>query len=160
MDNARAEYLVRHYSDTILRIGYTWLGNIDDAEDICQMVLISLLKNGRSFTDSAEERAWVIRVTINACKDWKKSAWFRHRISLDAALSLSVEMPEAEDDTLLQAINKLPLKYRRVIYMRYYEEYEVNEIADILNQSPALTSTHLARAKNKLKSMLGGNFFE
>lgn len=160
MDNARAEYLVRHYSDTILRIGYTWLGNIDDAEDICQMVLINLLKNGRSFTDSAEERAWVIRVTINACKDWKKSAWFRHRISLDAALSLSVEMPEAEDDTLLQAINKLPLKYRRVIYMRYYEEYEVNEIADILNQSPALTSTHLARAKNKLKSMLGGNFFE
>ena len=160
MDNARAEYLVRHYSDTILRIGYTWLGNIDDAEDICQMVLINLLKNGRSFTDSAEERAWVIRVTINACKDWKKSAWFRHRISLDAALSLSVEMPEAEDNTLLQAINKLPLKYRRVIYMRYYEEYEVNEIADILNQSPALTSTHLARAKNKLKSMLGGNFFE
>lgn len=160
MDNARAEYLVRHYSDTILRIGYTWLGNIDDAEDICQMVLINLLKNGRSFTDSAEERAWVIRVTINACKDWKKSAWFRHRISLDAALALSVEMPEAEDDTLLQAINKLPLKYRRVIYMRYYEEYEVNEIADILNQSPALTSTHLARAKNKLKSMLGGNFFE
>lgn len=160
MDNARAEYLVRHYSDTILRIGYTWLGNIDDAEDICQMVLINLLKNGRSFTDSAEERAWVIRVTINACKDWKKSAWFRHRISLDAALSLSVEMPEAEDDTLLQAIKKLPLKYRRVIYMRYYEEYEVNEIADILNQSPALTSTHLARAKNKLKSMLGGNFFE
>lgn len=160
MDNERAEYLVRRYSDTILRIGYTWLGDLDDAKDICQTVLIRLLEDGRSFTDAKQERAWVTRVTINACKNWKKSAWFRRSVKLDAALSLSVEAAEPEDDTLLRLVRQLPLKYRQVIYMRYYEEYEVKEIADLLNQTPALVSTHLARAKAKLKTMLGGHDIE
>lgn len=156
MDKERAEYLVVQYSDAILRIGYTWLGDLDDAKDICQITLINLLEDGRLFSDTKQERAWVIRVTVNVCKNWKRSAWFRHRASLDAALSLSVEAPEPEDDTLLGLIQQLPLKYRQVIYMRYYEEYEVKEIANLLNQSPALVSTHLARAKAKLKTMLGG----
>lgn len=160
MDNERAEYLVQRYSDTILRIGYTWLGNLDDAKDICQIALIHLLEDGRLFPDTKQERAWVIRVAINACKNWKRSAWFRHRAGLDAALALSVEAPEPEDDMLLGLIQQLPLKYRQVIYMRYYEEYEVKEIAGLLNQSPALVSTHLARAKAKLKTMLGGNDIE
>lgn len=159
MDNERAEYLVRQYSDIILRIGYTWLGDIDDAKDICQIVLINLLRDGRLFADIEQERAWVIRVSINACKDWKKSAWFRHRESLDTSFHLSVELPEATDEDLLHAVNKLPLKYRQVIYMKYYEGYEVNEIADSLKLSPALISTHLARAKAKLKKMLGDDYF-
>lgn len=156
MDKEYAEYLVRQYSDAILRVGYTWLGNLDDAKDICQITLIHLLEDGRLFPDAEQERAWVIRVTVNACKNWKRSAWFRHRAGLDAALSLSVEAPEPQDDTLLGLIQQLPLKYRQVIYMRYYEEYEVREIAELLNQSPALVSTHLARAKAKLKKLLGG----
>lgn len=160
MDEERAEYLVRQYSDAIVRIGYTWLGDLDDAKDICQIVLISLLKDGRLFPDAVQERAWVIRVTVNACKNWKRSAWFRHRAGLDGALSLSVEAPEPEDDTLLRMVQQLPAKYRQVIYMRYYEEYEVKEIAQLLHQSPALVSTHLARARAKLKTMLGGHDFE
>lgn len=159
MDNERAEYLVRQYSDMILRIGYTWLGNIDDAKDICQIVLINLLRDGRLFADTEQERAWIIRVSINACKDWKKSAWFRHCESLDASLHLYVELPEETDEDLLQTVNKLPLKYRQVIYMRYYEGYEVSEIANLLKKSPALISTHLARAKAKLKKMLGDDYF-
>lgn len=151
---------MRRYSDTILRIGYTWLGDLDDTKDICQITLINLLEDGRLFSDTGQERAWVTRVTINACKNWKKSAWFRRSVRLDAALSLSVEAPEPADDTLLQLVQQLPLKYRQVIYMRYYEEYEVKEIADLLNRSPALVSTHLARAKAKLKTMLGGHDLE
>lgn len=145
----------------ILRIGYTWLKNIDDAEDICQIVLLKLLQDGRSFADIKQERAWIIRVSINACKNWKASAWFRHCQRLDSSLSLHIEpienaeMPETTGEDLLQMVNRLPLKYRRVIYLRYYEGYAVNEIADLLKISPALVSTHLARAKAKLKKQLG-----
>lgn len=158
MENERAEYLVRQYADTILRIGYTWLGDPDDAKDVCQITLIRLLKDGRRFISPEEERAWVLRVAINVCKNWKKSAWSRHRARLDEALPLQTEAPEPEEATLLPLVQKLPEKYRRVIYMRYYEGYGVKEIASVLNLSPALVSTHLARAKAKLKNMLGGEY--
>ena len=94
MDEERAEYLVAHYADLLLRIGYTWLGNTDDAQDICQTVLIRLLEDPRSFPDSGQERAWVIRLAVNACKNWKRTAWFRHRVPLDDSLQLTVQMPE------------------------------------------------------------------
>lgn len=159
MDNARAEYLVETYADILLRIGFTWLRDMDDAKDICQMALIRLLEDGHTFESPAQERAWVIRVAINLCKDWKKSAWFRHRAALNDAVQLTAEAPEAADDSLLQAVNRLPLKYRQVIYLRYYEEYTVSKIAAMLDQTPALVSTHLARARKKLKMMLGDDDF-
>lgn len=79
MDGTRAEELVERYADAILRIGYTWLGDMDDAKDICQTVLIKLVEEGRRFPDLGQERAWVVRLSVNACKNWKKSAWFRRR---------------------------------------------------------------------------------
>ncbi len=159
MDEKRAEELVKNYADTILRIGYTWLGDLDDAKDVCQEVLIRLLEDGRTFPDPGQERAWVLRVTVNACKNWKKSAWFRRRAPLEEGLHLSVEDPEPEDGSLLAEVNHLPGKYREVLYLRYYEEYQVGEIAEILGQSPALVSTHLARAKAKLRKRLEGTCY-
>lgn len=156
MDETRAEYLVTHYADCILRIGYTWFNNIHDAQDVCQMVLIKTLESKQLFDDVKEERAWIIRVTINTCKNLKKTAWFRRIVGLEEGVALTVQAPEIEDDSLLQLVQKLPLKYRRVIYLHYYEGYEVKEIASILNITPALVSTHLQRAKGKLKIMLGG----
>ena len=72
MDGTRAEELVERYADAILRIGYTWLGDMDDAKDICQTVLIKLVEEGRRFPDLGQERAWVVRLSVNACKNWKK----------------------------------------------------------------------------------------
>lgn len=160
MDEQRAEELVSRYADCIIRIGYTWLGDLDDAKDICQEVLLKLLADARTFPDRGQERAWVVRVAINQCKNWKKSAWFRRRAPLEEGLHLSVEAPEPEDGTLLERVNRLPLKYRQVIYLRYYEDYEVQEIAALLGQSPALVSTHLARARTKLRQQLGGNCYD
>ncbi len=152
----RAGYLVERYADLLLRLGYTWLGDSDDAQDICQIVLIKLLEDGRTFPDQGQERAWVIRLAVNECKNWRKSAWYRRRAPLEEGLHLSVEMPEAEDGGLLALVQKLPAPYREAIFLRYYEEYEVREIAQILGRSPALVSTHLKRGKEKLRAMLGG----
>lgn len=160
MEDHRAEYLVEQYSDMILRLGFSWLGDMDDAMDICQEVLLKLLTDQRTFPDQSQERAWVVRLTINQCKNWKKSAWFRHRAPLEEGLHLAVEAPEPEDGPLLEQIRRLPAKYRQVIYLRYYEGYDVHEIAQLLGRSPGLVSTHLARAKIKLREQLEGTCYE
>ena len=156
MTDERAEYLVEHYADLILRIGKTWLGDMDDAKDICQMVLIKLLENPRAFPEESQERAWVIRIAVNECKNWRKTAWFRRRVPLDESLQLMAEDLEPEDGSLLARVQALPAMYREVIFLRYYEGYEVKEIAALLGRSPALVSTHLKRGKEKLRNMLGG----
>lgn len=156
MTNERAEYLVEHYANLILRLGKTWLGDMDDAEDICQTVLIKLLEHPRDFPDTDQERAWVIRIAVNDCKNWRKTAWFRRRVPLDESLRLAAEDPEPEDGGLLAQVQALPAMYREVIFLRYYEGYEVKEIAALLGRSPALVSTHLKRGKEKLRNMLGG----
>lgn len=156
MDEERAEYLVNRYADLLLRIGRTWLADWDDAKDVCQIVLIKLLEDPREFPDAGQERAWVIRIAVNECKNWRKSAWFRRRAPLEEGLALSVENPEPEDGGLLAQVMALPDPYRQVIFLRYYEGYEVKEIASLLGRSPALVSTHLKRGKDKLKTMLGG----
>ena len=154
MDDERAEYLVGQYADLLLRIGLTWLGDLDDAKDICQTVLIKLLEDPRTFPDRGQERAWVIRLAVNACKNWRKSAWFRRRAPLEEGLDLAVETPEPGG--LLEQVMALPPLYRQVIFLRYYEGYEVREIAALLGRSPPLVSTHLKRGKEKLRQMLGG----
>ena len=77
MDEERAKYLADQCADMLVRIGYTWFSNREDAQDLCRTVLLKLLENPRSFPDGGRERAWVIRVAVNLRKNWKKSAWFR-----------------------------------------------------------------------------------
>ena len=156
MDEKRAEYLVERYADLLVRIGYTWLGDRDDAQDICQTVLIKLLERPRTFPDFGQERAWVIRLAVNECKNWKKSAWFRHRAPLEEGTDLTMEPPDHGEGSLLEQVQALPPKYREVIFLRYYEGYEVREIAGLLGIPAPLVSTRLKRAKEKLKELLGG----
>ena len=88
---------------------------------------------------------------------WRKTAWFRHRAPLDEGLQLAAEEPE--EGGLLELVQTLPDIYREVIFLRYYEGYEVREIAALLGRSPALVSTHLKRGKEKLKHLLGGTAY-
>lgn len=154
MEEERARELVERYGDLLVRLGYTWLGDLDDAQDVCQTVLLKLLEDQRTFPDQGQERAWVIRLGINVCKDWRKSAWYRRRAPLEVAETVAA--PAAEESPLLEQVLRLPQPYRQVIFLRYYEGYPVKEIAALLGKSPALVSTHLKRAREKLKTMLGG----
>ena len=156
MNEERAEYLVERYGDALLRVGYTWLGNLADAQDVCKITLLKALEDGRTFPDPGQERAWLLRVAVNVCKNLKKSAWYRHTVGLDEGLELSVQAPEPEEDGVLPLVQRLPLKYRQVVYLRYFEEYTVGEIAQLLGVKAALVSTRLAQAKAKLKLMWEG----
>ena len=98
-------------------------------------------------------------MTINECKSLNRSAWRRRRADWEEA-ALAAQMPEPEPDGLLEAVQKLPPKYRTAIFLRYYEGYGVGEIAQMIGVKPALVSTWLARGREKLKMMLGGEMDE
>lgn len=84
------------WADTVLRVAYTWTGSVHDAQDICQTVLLKMLTSPRRFDEERLERAWVLRVTVNCCKDLHKSAWHRRRAPLEAAANAAVYLPEPE----------------------------------------------------------------
>ena len=92
----------------------------------------------------------------NHIKKWKNSACFLRRAPLEEGLSPKDVELEPEDGSLLERVQALPPKYREVIFLRYYEEYQVGEIAQLLGIPAPLVSTRLKRAKDKLRTMLGG----
>lgn len=154
----RAEYLAETYADAILRLSYTYLKNTYDAQDICQTVFVKLLTDPRAFESPEHERAYVLRMAANACKDILKSPWRQRTCGLEACAEVSA--PEAADGSLLAAVNTLPPHYRAVIYLYYYEGYQAAEIGTILGVPTATVHTRLARGRAKLRELLGGTDYE
>lgn len=163
------ERLVDAYADLVLRLAYTQLGSTYDAQDVCQTVFLRLLElfdNGLAhFTDGEHEKAWIIRTTVNACRDAHKSAWRRKVVSLEEGRPeepSAGDGPEAAlvtdegDRAVLSAVNELPESYRQAVYLHYYEGYSVKDIAALTGEKPATVSAHLSRARAKLRGMLEG----
>ena len=156
--NEQAERLANAYADMILRLSYTYQKNTYDAQDICQTVFVKLLSEPREFESAEHERAYVLRMASNACKDLLKSSWRKRTCGLDTVLE--VPAPEAEDGGVLAAVNELPDNYRTVIYLHYYEGYQASEIGKILGVPTATIHTRLARGRARLKELLGGTDYE
>ena len=154
----QAERLVNAYADAILRLSYTYLKNTHDAQDVCQTVFVKLLAEPRRFDSVEHERAYILRMASNACKDLLKSPWRKRTCGLDTALE--VPAPEAGDGSVLAAVNELPAGYRAVIYLFYYEGYQAAEIGKILGVPTATVHTRLARGRARLKDILGGTDYE
>lgn len=152
LDRGEAERLVHAYSDLILRLSYTYLKSTDDAQDICQTVFLKLLQKPRAFSSPEHEKAWIIRTTINACKDHLKSHWRKTTVPIEAAQH--VPAPAAEPGSILASVNLLPPKYRAVIYLHYYEGYTAPEIAQLLGRLPSTVNTQLRRGREQLKTLL------
>ena len=152
MDEFHARRLVDLYADTILRISYSYLKQTCDAEDICQTVFLKYLTNDCTFDSIDHEKAWIIRTTINACKDHLKSHWRKTTVPIEAARH--VPAPAAEPGSILASVNLLPPKYRAVIYLHYYEGYTAPEIAQLLGRLPSTVNTQLRRGREQLKTLL------
>lgn len=156
--NERAEKLVSRYADAILRLSYTYLKNVTDAQDVCQEVLIKLVMEDRAFESPSHEKAWVLCVTANVCKDILKSAWRKRVCVTDTCPETAA--PDEPDGELLEEVKQLSTKYRTVIYLYYYEGYSTAEIGKILRLPTATINTRLARGREQLKKMLGGMNYE
>ena len=152
MDEFQAKRLVNLYADMILRISYQYLKQTCDAEDICQTVFLKYLTSDMNFDSVEHEKAWIIRTTINACKDHLKSAWFRRTVALEDAAQITA--PVVPDTWLLDAMKGLPEKYRISLYLYYYEEYSAREIAEVMGVRESAVNQYLARGRRKLRSII------
>ena len=144
------------YSDTVRRICMIHLKNYADTEDIFQTVFLKYVLSSTVFKNEEHEKAWFIRVTINACKDLIKSFFRSRTVSLDQLMEQPGQLLEDHRE-VLEAVISLPRKYREVIYLHYYEGYTAPQISEILGKNTNTVYTLLARSKNLLKERLGGD---
>lgn len=155
----RTEYevntAIEQYSAMVLRLCGVYLKNDADVEDIFQTVFLKYALHDRSFESPEHEKAWLIRVTVNACKDLLRS-FFRSKTVPLAQLPEYLSNLTPERLAVMEAVWALPKGYRECIYLHYYEGYTAPEIAAILHRNPNTVYTHLTRARAMLRESLGG----
>lgn len=153
---AEVSQAIDQYADMVKQICILHLKNDADTEDIFQTVFLKYALHSAAFESAEHEKAWLIRVTLNACKDLLRSFFRSHTLPLEAAAELAA--PETPfGNPVLEAVLRLPEKYRRVIYLHYYMGYSAPQIAQILGKNPNTVYTHLTRGREMLKEILGGD---
>lgn len=142
------EELFRKYKDDVYRLALSYTRNPAEAEDVCQSVFVKGMEQP-SITPG-KEKAWLMQVTANQCRNLLRSGWWKKTQPLEEALPAET----GEDSGVYQAVMALPPKYRVVVYLRYYEELTTKEMAALLRISESNVTTRLNRARQMLKESL------
>ena len=156
------------YCDMVYRIALAQTGSRAQAEDIQQDVFLALVRYSDRIDGEEHLKAWLIRVTVNACRKHFRSLWIRRTVSYDDTLQKDDEdgpsvpdAPEAlesaeEVQLVREQVSQLPEKSRAVIHLFYYEEMSVREIAQCLGITEQNVKTRLSRARDQLREKMGG----
>lgn len=146
---------IERYSDTVQRLCLVYLKNHADTEDVFQNVFFKYYLSSVVFKSDEHEKAWIIRVTVNACKDWLKNFFRSRTVPLNEVAELASNVSQENKD-VLEAVLSLPAKYRNVVYLHYYENYTAPQISKILHKNVNTIYTILTRSKDLLREKLGG----
>lgn len=151
------EQVVDELGPPLFRLAVSFCGNREDAEDAVQEVFLHYLRCGREFDSMDELRRYLMTAAANQCRDLLKSAPRRRNRSLEEAEPL----PAASADLTTRldverALQSLDPKYRGAVYLFYYEDYSVRQIAESLGLSEGVVRVRLNRARKQLKRLLGG----
>ena len=142
------EPLFRIYKDDVYRLALSYTKSIQEAEDVCQTVFLKLLEQEE--ITQGKERAWLMQVTANTCRNVLRSAWWKRTVPVEETLPAG----EPQYTDTWEKVMALPPKYRVMIYLRYYEELSTKEIARLLCISQTAVTTRLSRARQMLKTEL------
>jgi RNA polymerase sigma-70 factor (ECF subfamily) len=151
------EIYERHIN-TIYRICFTYMKNKADTEDAVQNTFIKLLKYKGRFENEEHEKAWLIVTASNLCKDYLRH-WWQKREPIEDYEDLCGQSPYETDDILVTVLS-LPVKYKTVIFLYYYEGYTSAEIAKILHKPKSTIRNYLHEGREILRKKLGGEFDE
>ena len=147
---------IEQYADMVRRICLVHLKNESDTEDIFQTVFLKYVLHSAPFESEEHEKAWLIRVTVNACRDLLRDLFRARTVPLEQWQALAPSSPDPETREVLEAVLALPVKYRDVVYLHYYEGYTAGEIAGLLGRNVNTVYTLLTRARQRLKETLEG----
>ncbi|BCK01316.1 RNA polymerase sigma factor [Anaerocolumna chitinilytica] len=149
--NEQAGRLMTTYGNNVLRLAYSYLHNMSDAEEVLQDALIQFIKTQPQFETTEHEKAWLLRVAINLSKN--KITY--NNIRKTDELSETLAANETEDLSFVwDAVKQLPEKYSEVIHLFYHEGYSTAKIASLLSKKEATVRSLLQRARIKLKDVL------
>lgn len=156
------QFKIDQYGDMLFKICYLRLQNVQDAEDVVQETFYQYIRREAPFEGEEHEKAWLIQVAMNACRKIWRSAWMRHRTGEEpdpktpsSTEAVEEKMVRAEESrNLLHAVMLLPVKYRDVIHLFYYEEFTIKEIAEITGQKVSTVTSQLTRGRKLLKKSL------
>jgi RNA polymerase sigma-70 factor, ECF subfamily len=167
-DDLLERIMIEHGND-VLYLAFSYVKDRTIAEDIAQEVFISAYTNLDRFQWESSVKTWLYRITVNKCKDYLKSWNYRSTILSNVfELAIGAQKEKETEKILIEKDEKshlanlifsLPLKYREVIFLFYFEEMSLNEITQTLNINVNTLKSRLSRAKQLLKKELekGGN---
>lgn len=161
------EVLVDEYWISVKKLAYTYVKDWALAEDVTQEVFIKCYNNLARFRGDSSYKTWLYKITVNRCKDEFRSKWYRNLNFLNAMgktvnNSISAEQSFLEEDErkeFYEIVLGLPMKYREVIILFYYEEMSLDEIHNLLDTNINTVKSRLKRGKLLLKNMVEGGSF-
>lgn len=158
-DMAYFEEIYEKYATDVLRVSYFYLGDRQKAEDVCQDVFVRLITNAPVLQEG-REKAWLLKVALNRCRDLWRGAWVKRVILGSPAFELIPAPDEidklADQQEIMGAIHQLPASFREVILLHYYQGYGITEIAEMMDLPEGTISSRLSRGRKKLESILRG----
>ena len=147
------EEVVNKFFQTVASVCVLHINNHADAQDCFQNTFVKLLEKSPDFNDESHLKAWLIRVAINECNNVRRK---NSRVIQFEEKIVEISYKSDDEKDISWALVQLDPKYREVLYLRYCEQYNANEIASIIGKSPVAVRTMLKRGKEKLKKIYGG----
>jgi RNA polymerase sigma-70 factor (ECF subfamily) len=159
----KLKWLMKTYGNDVIRIAYTYLKQKQLSEDVAQDVFLRCFEKIDTFRNESSYKTWLIRITVNRCKDVIKSWSYKNLYITDFFKSKedysSLEhqvFSGNENEYISKKVMELPVKLREVIYLFYYQEFSIEEISDLLNINSNTVKTRLHRGRLKLKDAFEG----
>ena len=151
----KAGYYFDAFGNSILRLAYSYLHNMDDSEEVLQDTLIQYIRSAPRFSNDGHAKVWLMRVAANLSKNRIRYNSTRRADELNEELAAE----ESEDLSFVwEAVKRLKPKYREVIHLYYQEGYSASEIAEILGRNENSVRSDMKRGRDQLKEILKGGF--
>lgn len=147
---------VAAYGAMVYRLAYARLQSRHDADDIFQEVFLRYVRRAPTFASYEHGKAWFLRTTINCCKNFWMSAWHRRTTALTEEVQQTFVYDNEEAQLLADALAKLPMKYRTVLHLYYYEGLTAEEIGQLQHSPAGTVRMQLTRGRKLLKTELEG----
>ncbi|WP_041808134.1 sigma-70 family RNA polymerase sigma factor [Evansella cellulosilytica] len=161
MDDVFLEVLINQYYEALVNVSYTYVKNWSTAEDIVQDVFIKILNSYHLFENRSSIKTWLYKITMNKSKDYLRKTYFK-RVVIMGVIDRLITDRTPEDNIIQKSMDKelaecifiLPIKYREVIILFYYEDLSLTEMGELLGENVSTLKSRLQRARRRLKEVL------
>lgn len=150
--------LIEKYERDVLHLCCVYLRDMNMAEDAVQETFLKAYKSIHSFRGESSEKTWLYRIAINVCIDMRRSRWYRfidQRVDVDK-LTIATDGISEVSIALMEEILRLPARYREAVFLFYYEDMKLTEIAQLLRVSVSTVNSRLCKARELLRKALEG----